>query len=148
LKHRQVLSLDFAPLTPAVQSDQGKAFGEKDPIKQIYKKNKVCPSPSPPPAPLASSPPSALTGAQEIEKLNTECLELESQCESLKREVQEAWEAYKGSQEKAALREAELLDEIAQIGPPQSPLCLRLDLSPDPSPHLTPFLLRRKSQNS
>jgi hypothetical protein len=43
-------------------------------------------------------------------------LELETQCDSLKKEVQEAWEAYKGAQEKAALREAELLDELSEIG--------------------------------
>lgn len=48
--------------------------------------------------------------------MNTECLELETQCESLKKEVQEAWEAYKGALEKAALRETELMDEINQIG--------------------------------
>jgi hypothetical protein len=67
-------------------------------------------------------------------------LELETQCEALKKEVQEAWEAYKGSQEKAALREAELLDEITEIGP----LTLLLCAPPDRS---LPLLLRRESQN-
>ncbi len=36
----------------------------------------------------------------------------------MKKEVKEAWEAYKGVQEKAALREAELLDEISELGLP------------------------------
>jgi hypothetical protein len=47
--------------------------------------------------------------------LNAECLELEDLCTSLKKEVQEAWDNYKSSQEKAAIREDELQDEIKQI---------------------------------
>lgn len=50
--------------------------------------------------------------AKEIEALNEECLELEEQVTSLRQEVQEAWDQYKLAQEKAALREAELQDEI------------------------------------
>ena len=51
----------------------------------------------------------------EIDRLNAECLELEDQVSSLKKEVQEAWDSYKAAQERAALREAELLDELKQI---------------------------------
>lgn len=51
----------------------------------------------------------------EIENLNQECLELEEQTTSLKAEVQEAWDNYKQAQERAAVREAELLDEIKEI---------------------------------
>lgn len=47
--------------------------------------------------------------------MNQECLELEEQCSSLKQEVQEAWDHYKLAQEKAAVREAELQDELSQI---------------------------------
>lgn len=47
--------------------------------------------------------------------MNAECIELEDQITSLKKEVQEAWGSYKSSQEKAALREAELQDEIRQL---------------------------------
>eukprot|EP01039_Chlorochromonas_danica_P004354 gene4354-4775_t len=53
--------------------------------------------------------------SQEIEKLNREVLELEEHTTSLKDEVQEAWNQYKQAQEKAAFREAELLDEVKQI---------------------------------
>jgi chromosome segregation ATPase len=52
---------------------------------------------------------------KEIEKLNQECLEFEDQVSSLKQEVQEAWDHYKMAQEKAALREAELQDEITHL---------------------------------
>jgi chromosome segregation ATPase len=52
---------------------------------------------------------------QEIEKLNQECLEFEDQVSSLKQEVQEAWHHYKLAQEKAALREGELQDEINHL---------------------------------
>jgi chromosome segregation ATPase len=52
---------------------------------------------------------------KEIETLNGECLELEDQVAALKGEVQEAWSSYKGSQEKAAFREAELQDELRMI---------------------------------
>lgn len=52
---------------------------------------------------------------QEIEKLNTECLDLEEQSNSLKKEVKEAWESYRIAQEKAACREAELQDEMRQL---------------------------------
>ena len=52
---------------------------------------------------------------QEIERLNEECLELEDQVQALKVEVKEAWSSYKQSQERAALREAELQDEIRQV---------------------------------
>jgi chromosome segregation ATPase len=52
---------------------------------------------------------------QEIEALNAECLELEDQIASLKKEVQDAWGSYKSAQEKAAVREAELQDEIRQL---------------------------------
>jgi hypothetical protein len=51
----------------------------------------------------------------EIEKLNAECLELEDQCSSLTKEAKEAWESYRISQERAAAREAELLDEVKEI---------------------------------
>lgn len=47
--------------------------------------------------------------------MNAECLELEDLCASLKKEVQEAWDNYKSAQEKAAMREDELQDEIKQI---------------------------------
>lgn len=47
--------------------------------------------------------------------MNRECLELEDLCASLKKEVLEAWDSYKGAQEKAAVREDELQDEIKQI---------------------------------
>ena len=60
----------------------------------------------PPPTPLPS---------QEIERLNEECLELEDQVTALKSEVKEAWYSYKCSQERAAVREAELQDEIRQV---------------------------------
>eukprot|EP01038_Epipyxis_sp_PR26KG_P014311 gene14311-19195_t len=53
--------------------------------------------------------------SQEIEKLNLECLELEKHSNELKQEVQEAWDTYKLSQEKAIIRETELQDEIRQI---------------------------------
>jgi cell division septum initiation protein DivIVA len=52
---------------------------------------------------------------QEIERLNEECLELEDQVQALKEEVKEAWESYKTSQERAAIRETELQDEIRQV---------------------------------
>lgn len=52
---------------------------------------------------------------QEIEKLNEECLELEDQVQALKNEVKEAWGSYKTSQERAAIREAELQDELRQV---------------------------------
>ena len=52
---------------------------------------------------------------QEIEKLNAECLELEDKCASLTKEAKEAWESYRISQERAAAREAELLDEVKDI---------------------------------
>lgn len=52
---------------------------------------------------------------KEIERLNAECLELEDQCTSLKTEVKEAWESYRLTQEKFAIREAELQDEIKQL---------------------------------
>ena len=51
----------------------------------------------------------------EIEKLNSEILELEETCHSLKLEVQDAWNTYKTTQEKAATREGELLEEIKII---------------------------------
>jgi chromosome segregation ATPase len=51
----------------------------------------------------------------EIEKLNAECLELEDKCASLTKEAKEAWESYRISQERAAAREAELLDEVKDI---------------------------------
>ena len=51
----------------------------------------------------------------EIERLNTECLELEDQVNSLKSEGQEAWSSYQRSQEHAAVREAELQDEIKSL---------------------------------
>ena len=47
--------------------------------------------------------------------MNGECLELEDICTSLKKEVLEAWGSYKSAQEKAAIREDELQDEIKQI---------------------------------
>eukprot|EP00596_Hydrurales_sp_CCMP1899_P008393 CAMPEP_0119050878 /NCGR_PEP_ID=MMETSP1177-20130426/72402_1 /TAXON_ID=2985 /ORGANISM="Ochromonas sp, Strain CCMP1899" /LENGTH=633 /DNA_ID=CAMNT_0007029821 /DNA_START=11 /DNA_END=1909 /DNA_ORIENTATION=- len=52
---------------------------------------------------------------KEIEGLNGECLEFEDQVQALKREVQEAWGSYKSSQEKAAVREAELQDELRLV---------------------------------
>ena len=55
---------------------------------------------------------------QEIEKLNEECLELEDQVQALKNEVKEAWGSYKTSQERAAVREAELQDELRQVRSP------------------------------
>lgn len=48
----------------------------------------------------------------EIERLNSECLELEDHVTSLKSEIQDAWSSYKTAQEKSAIREGELLDEI------------------------------------
>ena len=51
----------------------------------------------------------------EIEKLNAECLELEDKCASLTKEAKEAWESYRISQERAAARETELLDEVKEI---------------------------------
>lgn len=51
----------------------------------------------------------------EIEALNAECLELEESCTSLKKEVEEAWDSYKSSQEKAMARESELQEEIRLI---------------------------------
>ena len=53
--------------------------------------------------------------SNEIDRLNAECLELEDQVASLKKEVQEAWDSYKVAQEKAAIREAELQDELKQV---------------------------------
>ena len=47
--------------------------------------------------------------------MNEECLELEDQVSALKVEVKEAWGSYKNAQERAALREAELQDEIRQV---------------------------------
>ena len=52
---------------------------------------------------------------QEIDRLNEECLDLEDQVSALKVEVKEAWGSYKNAQERAALREAELQDEIRQV---------------------------------
>lgn len=51
----------------------------------------------------------------EIERLNTECLELEDQVNSLKSEGQEAWASYQRAQEHAAVREGELQDEIKAL---------------------------------
>jgi predicted nucleic acid-binding Zn-ribbon protein len=56
-----------------------------------------------------------VTTTNEIDRLNAECLELEDQVASLKKEVQEAWDSYKVAQERAALREAELQDELKQV---------------------------------
>ena len=53
---------------------------------------------------------------REIERLNSECLELEEQVGSLKVEGQEAWTSYQRSQEKAAALEAELQEEIDEAG--------------------------------
>ena len=50
----------------------------------------------------------------EIERLNTECLELEDQVNSLKSKDR-AWSSYQRSQEHAAVREAELQDEIKSL---------------------------------
>ena len=47
--------------------------------------------------------------------MNEECLDLEDQVSALKVEVKEAWGSYKNAQERAALREAELQDEIRQV---------------------------------
>jgi multidrug efflux pump subunit AcrA (membrane-fusion protein) len=52
---------------------------------------------------------------QEIEKLNAECLEFEETVVSLRKEIADAWGSYKVAQEKAAVREEELLDEIQEI---------------------------------
>ena len=72
------------------------------------------------PAPAAAAvPPAAAAAAaassDEIDRLNAECLELEDQVASLKKEVQEAWDSYKVAQERAALREAELMDELKAV---------------------------------
>ena len=50
--------------------------------------------------------------------MNEECLELEDQVQALKNEVKEAWGSYKTSQERAAVREAELQDELRQVRAP------------------------------
>lgn len=47
--------------------------------------------------------------------MNEECLELEEKVTALTQEVQEAWDHYKSAQEKAALRESELQDEITLL---------------------------------
>lgn len=47
--------------------------------------------------------------------MNEECLELEEKVTALTQEVQEAWDHYKSAQEKAALRESELQDEISLL---------------------------------
>jgi hypothetical protein len=52
---------------------------------------------------------------QEIEKLNTECLEFEETVTSLRKEITDAWDSYKVAQERAAIREEELQDEIQLI---------------------------------
>lgn len=52
---------------------------------------------------------------KEIERLNAECLDLEDQVASLKKEVESAWQTYKQSQEVAAERESDLQDEIKQV---------------------------------
>lgn len=52
---------------------------------------------------------------KEIETLNAECLELEDLCASLKKEVQDAWDSYKQAQEKAAIVEDELQEEIKTL---------------------------------
>lgn len=52
---------------------------------------------------------------KEIEGLNVECLELEKQVDALKREVAEAWSTFRNAQEKSAVKESELQDEIRQI---------------------------------
>jgi chromosome segregation ATPase len=75
----------------AVKSIDGNNVMDSDLKKTLMKKNK------------------------EIEGLNGECLELEDQVQALKGEVQEAWGSYKSSQEKAAIREAELQDELRQV---------------------------------
>lgn len=51
----------------------------------------------------------------EIERLNTECLELEDQVRSLKTEGHEAWASYQRAQEHAASIESELQDEITAL---------------------------------
>lgn len=51
----------------------------------------------------------------EIERLNSECLDLENQVAGLKTEVQEAWNSYQAAQERAAAREAELQEEVRAV---------------------------------
>ena len=72
------------------------------------------------PVPLTSSSSSNIAGNmaekdEEIEHLHAECLELEEVINGLKKEVAEAWSTYQTSQEKAALRESELADEIKAL---------------------------------
>lgn len=49
---------------------------------------------------------------REIEMLNREILELEDRCKALQAEIEDTWKTYKAAQEKAAMREGELHDEI------------------------------------
>lgn len=50
------------------------------------------------PSAIASSAAPAAESSHEIDRLNAECLELEDQVVSLKKEVQEAWDSYKVAQ--------------------------------------------------
>jgi len=52
---------------------------------------------------------------REIELLNREILELEDRCKSLQAEIEDTWKTYKAAQEKAAIREGELHDEINSL---------------------------------
>ncbi len=60
--------------------------------------------------------PSQLDAVDEIERLNSECLELEDQVAALKVEVKHAWASYQKAQEQAASREVELQSALQQSG--------------------------------
>lgn len=63
----------------------------------------------------APAPNAMLQKNREIELLNREVLELEDRCKSLQAEVEDTWKTYKAAQEKAAIREGELHDEINSL---------------------------------
>lgn len=64
------------------------------------------------PAPSNSSTKNVAALELEIERLNSECLELEDQVANLKREGEDAWSSYQRAQSTASNRETELLEEI------------------------------------